>query len=469
MQIALNAQRANAPVVSHLRISTLVEMFLDPVIVVICLFLSAVLFDHPVAAQHVILALIALLSTFPGSLRLSDSPQRMARKAAVDWLMVIATLVLFGYVTSYISYFPPKFIAGWAVMTLGSLLLFNEIARNAIPKLIEHAYQRSAIVVGCNEVGAELARQFVDNAWLGIRFRGFFDDRGPGRQEHLGERVGEQRLLGSLADLTPYVKQHRIEHIYIALPMASQPRILSLLDDVKDTTASIFFVPDIFVTDLVQGRVDTINGMPVVAVCETPFTGIRGFAKRISDIVLASLILLLIAPVMLAVAIGVRLGSPGPVIFAQRRYGLDGREIIVYKFRSMTVTEDGDKRYTQVKQGDARVTPFGAFIRKTSLDELPQFINVLQGRMSIVGPRPHAIAVNEQYRKLIHGYMVRHKVKPGITGWAQVNGYRGGDDLEHMKMRIRFDLEYLRNWSLSLDLAIIFRTVSLVVRDSKAY
>jgi putative colanic acid biosynthesis UDP-glucose lipid carrier transferase len=468
MQIALNAQRANAPLVSHLRISTLIEMFLDPVIVVICLFLSAALFDHPIGAQHVILALIALLSTFPGSLRLSDSPQRMARKAAADWLAVVAILVLFGYVTSYISYFPMTFVFGWAVMTLGSLLLFNELARNAVPKLIEHAYQHSAIVVGCNEVGAELARQFVDNAWLGVRFHGFFDDRGQNREE-LAEHVGEQRLLGSLAELTPYVKQYRIAHIYIALPMASQPRILSLLDDIKDTTASIFFVPDIFVTDLVQGRVDTINGMPVVAVCETPLTGMRGFAKRISDIVLASLILLLIAPIMLAVAIGVRLGSAGPVIFAQRRYGLDGREIIVYKFRSMTVTEDGDRRYTQVKQGDARVTPFGAFIRKTSLDELPQFINVLQGRMSIVGPRPHAIAVNEQYRKLIHGYMVRHKVKPGITGWAQVNGYRGGDDLEHMKMRIRFDLEYLRNWSLALDLSIIFRTVGLVLRDSKAY
>ncbi|HTE14308.1 MAG TPA: exopolysaccharide biosynthesis polyprenyl glycosylphosphotransferase, partial [Burkholderiales bacterium] len=205
------------------------------------------------------------------------------------------------------------------------------------------------------------------------------------------------------------------------------------------------------------------------AVCETPFAGLRGVVKRAADVVLASVILLLVSPLMVAVALGIRLTSPGPVIFAQRRYGLDGREIFVYKFRSMHVTEDGDHCYAQVVPGDSRVTRFGAFIRKTSLDELPQFINVLQGRMSVVGPRPHAIAVNEQYRKLIPGYMVRHKVKPGITGLAQINGFRGGDDLDHMKSRIKFDLDYLRNWSLRLDLLIIFKTIALVIKDSRAY
>ncbi|MFT3735040.1 MAG: undecaprenyl-phosphate glucose phosphotransferase [Rhodocyclaceae bacterium] len=465
MQIALNAHRASALAVSHLRITTFIEVFLDPAIVVSCLFISAALFDRPLGAQHVILALITLLSTFPGSLQLADSPQRMAGKGAVDWLLVVAALLLFGHVTDSLRYFSTAFIASWTGLTLFSLLLINEGMRRGLPLLMERTHQHSAVVVGCNEAGATLARQFIENAGLGIRFHGFFDDRTADRLESVGER----RLLGRTKQLASYVKQHRIEHIYIALPMAAQPRILSLLDDLRDTTASLFFVPDIFMTDLIQGRVDSIAGVPVVTVCETPFAGMRGVTKRLSDIVLASLILVLISPVMLAVAIGVRMGSPGPIIFSQRRYGLDGREITVYKFRSMTVTEDGDRHYTQVKQGDARVTPFGAFIRKTSLDELPQFINVLQGRMSIVGPRPHAIAVNEQYRKLIPGYMVRHKVRPGITGWAQVNGYRGGDDLEHMKMRIRFDLEYLRNWSLPLDLSIILRTVLLVARDSKAY
>ena len=161
--------------------------------------------------------------------------------------------------------------------------------------------------------------------------------------------------------------------------------------------------------------------------------------------------------------------SPGPVLFRQRRYGLDGKEILVYKFRSMTVMEDG-LDVPQATRNDQRVTPFGSFLRRTSLDELPQFINVLQGRMSIVGPRPHAVAHNEMYRKLIKGYMVRHKVKPGITGWAQVNGLRGEtESLDKMKRRIDFDLEYLRNWSLKLDLMIIMRTLLIVLKDRNAY
>ena len=198
---------------------------------------------------------------------------------------------------------------------------------------------------------------------------------------------------------------------------------MKLLDELHDTTASVYFVPDIFMFDLIQGRMDTIGGIPVLAVCETPFCGMNGLVKRASDIVLATLILILISPILLAIAAGVKLTSPGPALFRQRRYGLDGREIVVYKFRSMTVAEDGAV-VKQATKNDSRVTPFGAFLRRTSLDELPQFINVLQGRMSIVGPRPHAVAHNEMYRKLVKSYMVRHKVRPGITGWAQVNGLR---------------------------------------------
>ncbi|PZN26898.1 MAG: undecaprenyl-phosphate glucose phosphotransferase, partial [Proteobacteria bacterium] len=219
----------------------------------------------------------------------------------------------------------------------------------------------------------------------------------------------------------------------------------------------------------VQPRFDLVNGVPVLAVCESPFYGVRGIAKRLIDIVIAVTALVLLSPVMLAIALAVRLTSPGPVIFKQTRYGLDGKEIVVYKFRSMRVTEDGRTRYTQVTRQDARVTRVGAFIRSTSLDELPQLFNVLEGSMSIVGPRPHAVAVNEQYRRLIPGYMVRHKVKPGITGWAQVNGFRGGDDLGSMRQRIAFDLEYLQNWSLALDLLIILRTAFVVWNDRHAY
>jgi putative colanic acid biosynthesis UDP-glucose lipid carrier transferase len=251
--------------------------------------------------------------------------------------------------------------------------------------------------------------------------------------------------------------------------MTSQPRILDVLNELKDTTASIYFVPDMFVTDLIQGNSGAVCGMPVISVCETPFTGTNGIIKWVSDKILALVILTLISPILLAIGLAVKLGSPGPVIFKQRRYGLDGEEILVYKFRSMTVCEDGGS-IQQAQKNDKRITRLGAFLRKTSLDELPQFFNVLQGRMSIVGPRPHAVAHNELYRSLIKGYMIRHKVKPGITGWAQVNGYRGETEtLDKMQSRIDYDLDYLRNWSLKLDLKIIVKTVLVVFKDQAAY
>jgi putative colanic acid biosynthesis UDP-glucose lipid carrier transferase len=249
--------------------------------------------------------------------------------------------------------------------------------------------------------------------------------------------------------------------------MTSQQRVLDLLDELKDSTASIYFVPDLFTFDLIQARFDHVQGIPVVAICESPFTGMSAVIKRLSDVVMSSAILLMIWPLLLAVAIAVKVSSKGPVFFKQRRYGMNGESVLVYKFRSMTVMEDGDN-VVQATRNDQRLTPIGNFLRKTSLDELPQFINVLEGKMSIVGPRPHANAHNEQYRKLIKGYMVRHKVRPGITGWAQVNGYRGETDtLDKMISRIDYDLDYLRNWSIWLDLKIVIKTALMVVIPPK--
>jgi putative colanic acid biosynthesis UDP-glucose lipid carrier transferase len=331
--------------------------------------------------------------------------------------------------------------------------------------LAAEGVQKTAVIAGANELGLRLAEHLRTNPFLGIRFAGYFDDRGIARMEGT-EPSGR---LGSLSQLAEYVKAHRVELIYITLPMASQPRILGLLEELHDTTASIYFAPDIFLFDLIQARMETLGGVPVLAVCESPFYGVDGLIKRAADIVLASTILALISPFMVAIAIGVKLNSPGPVLFKQRRYGLDGREILVYKFRSMSVIEDGTV-IQQATRDDPRVTPFGAFLRRYSLDELPQFINVLQGRMSVVGPRPHAVAHNEMYRKLIRGYMIRHKVKPGITGLAQVNGLRGEtDSLDKMKARIEYDLAYLRNWSLVLDLQIVMKTIGVVLRKQNAH
>jgi putative colanic acid biosynthesis UDP-glucose lipid carrier transferase len=281
--------------------------------------------------------------------------------------------------------------------------------------------------------------------------------------------MGPAMLLGKLAELPGYVRTHRIDLIYIALPMRNIQRVTELLDELHDTTASIYYLPDVFVFDLIQCRTDEIEGLPVVALCESPFYGRRGIVKRTSDFLFTLGILILISPLLLIIALAIKLTTPGSVIFRQRRYGLDGREITVYKFRTMSVSEDSSN-VKQATRGDARITRVGAILRRYSLDELPQFINVLQGRMSVVGPRPHAVAHNEEYRRLIKGYMIRHKVTPGVTGLAQVRGFRGETaTVEEMRRRVEADLEYLRNWSLELDIRIIFKTLVTIFRDKKAY
>jgi putative colanic acid biosysnthesis UDP-glucose lipid carrier transferase len=276
-------------------------------------------------------------------------------------------------------------------------------------------------------------------------------------------------MLGRLNELPDHVRLRGIDTIFITIPISNFRRTKELFTGLRDTTASVYYVPDIFVMDLIQSRTDQIRGIPIVALCESPFYGWRGLAKRASDLVLAGAMLTAAAPLMLLIAIGVRVTTPGSVIFPQVRYGLGGDRIVIYKFRTMTVSEDGE-RVVQARKDDSRITPFGAFLRRYSLDELPQLINVLQGRMSVVGPRPHAVAHNEEYRKVIDGYMLRHKVTPGITGLAQISGYRGETrNVEEMQKRIHYDLRYLREWSLMLDLKILLRTATLVLHDDKAY
>jgi len=325
---------------------------------------------------------------------------------------------------------------------------------------------RRAAFAGCNEVSLALAQRILANQDLmGLQVEGFFDDRSA---ERLGVR-GRARPLGALPELGAYVKRRRIDIVFVALPVRHISRVMQLLDELRDTTASVYYVPDIFAIDLIQARSGDLFGIPVVALCESPFYGYRGVVKRITDIALGAAMLLVAAPLMLVLAALVRMSSPGPVIFKQRRHGLDGHEITVYKFRTMTVLEDGPN-LEQAKREDGRITPIGRLLRRYSLDELPQLVNVLQGRMSLVGPRPHALAHNEEYRKLIKGYMIRHKVPPGITGLAQINGCRGETArVEDMQARVNYDLEYLRRWSPLLDLKILLLTATRLLRDEKAY
>ncbi len=443
-----------------------IEAALDPLILVVSLWGGALYRDGRVSSAYLILGVLVFSLSFPGASQLRMSVMRMVFNICFNWIWIAGLLLMIGFLTNYAKAFSVNVIGHWLWLAPFCQVMAHLVLRRAAPQLIRlQGELPRAVVVGMNPQGEALARGITGSAYAGIELLGFIDDRGDQRYT----QKNEFKLVGKIDELTAFVKSNRVQFIYLSLPMTSRPRILQVLDGLKDTTASIYFVPDMFITDLIQGRTDSVCGVTVIAVCDTPFRGYNGFLKRGSDVLLALLILLLISPLLLLIAVLVKLDSSGPVFFKQRRYGLDGEDIVVYKFRSMVVLEDGE-RIEQAHKNDARVTRLGAFLRRTSLDELPQFCNVLQGRMSVVGPRPHAVAHNELYRTLIKGYMVRHKVKPGITGWAQVNGQRGETDtLDKMQARIDFDLDYLRNWSLQLDLYIILKTIRLVFKDSTAY
>ncbi|HAJ71821.1 MAG TPA: undecaprenyl-phosphate glucose phosphotransferase [Methylophilaceae bacterium] len=462
--------KASQPLVynKELTLQSLVKMLADPLLMIFSLVGLSLYFNEVIDEKYYLISMIIFAISFPGAWYKHTSIWQQFIGILSDWFFIVAVILFFGYSTSYLNVFPKDMIMYWVIITPFAILLVHVAVDYYLSsRMYRDSVTRNAVIVGISSLGMQLRDRMESDLELGLAFKGFFDDRDLNRvalEDH-----NSPQLMGRIQELPEYVKANGIDIIYIALPMTSQPRVLDLLDSLKDTTVSIYFVPDIFVFDLIQARIDDVGGIPVVAVCETPFSGFNGLVKRISDIAFSIVILILISPILLAIAIGVKLSSKGPVLFMQRRYGLDAEEILVYKFRSMTVTENGE-HVKQATKDDARITPFGRFIRRTSLDELPQFINVLQGRMSIVGPRPHAVAHNEMYRKVIKGYMIRHKVKPGITGWAQVNGLRGETDtVEKMEARIQYDLDYLRQWSIALDTKIILRTVLLVFKDRNAY
>lgn len=315
---------------------------------------------------------------------------------------------------------------------------------------------RNVAIVGNMPIGISLANSFLNAPWMGMNVVGHYSN-----VKIKSDDESEQNIIycGDIDQLLVDAREGRIDKIYIAMAMSEEVTIRRLVNQLTDTTCSVMLIPDIFTLNVLHSRTEEVNGVPVVPLFETPMSGMNMVFKRIEDIIVSSLILLFISPVLLTISLAVKITSPGPIIFRQLRYGMDGKPIMVWKFRSMSVMENGDK-VVQATKGDVRITPIGRILRSTSLDELPQFINVLKGDMSIVGPRPHAVAHNEQYRAIIQGYMLRHKVKPGITGWAQINGWRGETDtLEKMEKRVEFDLQYIRDWSIWLDLRIIFLTI----------
>tara|TARA_R110000782_G_scaffold95970_2_gene180182 strand:+ start:814 stop:2220 length:1407 start_codon:yes stop_codon:yes gene_type:complete len=379
------------------------------------------------------------------------------KQVIFTWLAVVFVLLIIAYSTKTSALYSRRVLLTWMIVAPIILSVFRIIARQVLRELRQRDRNlRTAAIVGAGSQAMQLVEQIEQQPWSGIKLTGLYDnDLSIG---HLPEN-SNLSVVGNSLDLINKAKNNEIDIIFIALPIIREKEIKELITNLSDTTVITYIVPDLFISDLLNTRWGYMGNMPILSIHDRPFTGVDGWVKRMEDIILGSLILLLITIPMLFIAIAIKLTSKGTVFFKQRRYGISGKEISVWKFRTMTVMEDGDE-IKQAKENDERVTGLGKVLRKYSLDELPQFINVLQGTMSIVGPRPHAVAHNEFYRKDIDGYMLRHSIKPGITGWAQVNGWRGETDtLDKMEARIDHDLWYIKNWSVRLDMKIIYKTI----------
>jgi putative colanic acid biosynthesis UDP-glucose lipid carrier transferase len=388
-------------------------------------------------------------------------------RLSTSWFVTVMVMATLLYVVDPGPTVQLDILPAWGALALPMLVGLRLVVRLPLRWLRQRGGNfRTAAIVGATAVGLEVADVLRQNAWMGVNIIGVYDDRKP-----VPDRTtAAMQVTGDMGALRERIQGQQVDIIYIALPLRAELRIRGLIEEWRDRALSVQFVADFSALGLLNPRWEILGGIPTVTVIDTPHQGVDGLLKRVVDIVGSAVAIALLALPMLVIALLIRLDSPGPVIFRQRRYGLDGREFEIYKFRTMTMASSASAEFVQARRNDARITRLGAFLRRTSLDELPQFINVLQGRMSIVGPRPHPIALDESQRRLIDGYRLRHKVRPGITGWAQVNGMRGETDTpDKMLNRIRFDLEYIDRWSIWLDLRIIGRTAVQVLRDPQAF
>lgn len=381
-----------------------------------------------------------------------------ARAVLGSWMTAMGAVAVYVFAAKTSTQLSRVISFSWFLGAAGALFAWRVGGRLVLRTMWARGKRlRRVAIVGATPHAEHLCEQIRDRPWLGMQILGVYDDRGPERRHSFDETPCAH--IGGTKELVEACRAGQIDVVYIAVPLRAEERIGKLLRELANTTATVHLVADFLSYDLLSARWSAIGDAPLISIHETPFRGLALWLKRVEDLAAGFVILLIIALPLLIIAAAIKLTSPGPVFFRQRRYGLNGREIRILKFRTMNVCEDGAS-IAQTQRDDPRVTALGRFLRRTSLDELPQFLQVMTGDMSIVGPRPHAVAHNEQYRSLIPGYMLRHKVKPGITGWAQVNGWRGETPtLRWMKKRVEHDLEYINGWSLIWDLKIILLTV----------
>ena len=392
---------------------------------------------------------------------------RLVSEMTLAWILVLAIVIGLTFVTAATKEYSRMWFGGWAAGSLVGFYLVRIIIYQTLRLMRSHGWnQKSVLIVGAGELGQRAVAQLQQSPEHGFEVLGYLDDN----PELYAKNISGRMVLGDINEIERIARELEIDEIWIALPLMAQKRVEETLQQLRHSTVTIRYIPDIFGFRLLNHGICELANMPMINLTTSPMEGVGRVIKAIEDRIIATLILILITPVLITIATLVKLTSKGPIIYKQKRHGWDGKEITIYKFRSMRVHQEDQGKVTQAQKNDSRFTPIGGFLRRSSLDELPQFINVLQGRMSIVGPRPHAIEHNEYYKEIVEDYMLRHKVKPGITGWAQVNGWRGETDTpEKMIRRVEHDLTYIDNWSLWLDLKIIVLTIFKGFINKNAY
>jgi putative colanic acid biosynthesis UDP-glucose lipid carrier transferase len=454
------------------KFATFYRLF-DAAIILLSLFIAVSIYQIPFTKDLFLLSLISIIgfSFFAEMFALYRSWRdgffkEVIFNALLSWTVAFCLILFYVFFTKSSLDYSRVVAAIWFSLTCFLLffwrLCFGLFLRDMRRKGLN---TRSVAIIGVTKEGQRLAKEIMEHPETGFRLNAVFDDRDASR---LPESF-HGTLQGNISDGVERARLNEFDVVYIALPLTAEKRITEILHLLGNTTVNVQIVPNLFMYSIMSASMAHVGQVQTISVYCNPMRGTYALIKRIEDVVLSTIILTLIAIPLVIIAIAVKSTSKGPIIFKQDRYGLNGKRIKVWKFRSMSVTENADV-VTQATKNDVRITPLGAFLRRTSLDELPQFINVLQGRMSVVGPRPHAVAHNEEYRKAVDYYMLRHKIKPGITGWAQINGWRGETDtIDKMEMRIKYDLDYIRRWSLWLDFKIVFYTIFRSFTDKNAY
>jgi putative colanic acid biosynthesis UDP-glucose lipid carrier transferase len=389
------------------------------------------------------------------------------RRLTLAWAFVATCLIVAGFMVKTSALYSRLWMGLWWASAWAAMLFVRAALRYVFHLVRMKGWNcRRIVIVGAGELGRHVARRIQRDPWRDLVVTGFVDDK----PALAGSVLDGVPIMGTASELSALLEKEPIDEVWLALPLRAEQRVKEILYDLRHSTVAVRFVPDIFGFRLLNHAITEVAGIPVLDLNVSPMVGVNRLLKAVEDFILAVMILVLVSPLILLATIGIKLSSQGPVLFRQLRHGWNGKPFTIYKFRTMIPHLEPDGTITQAKEKDPRVTTFGALLRRTNLDELPQFINVLQGRMSIVGPRPHPIELDSRYLEVIDAYMQRHKVKPGITGWAQVNGLRGETDtLEKMKKRIEYDLYYIENWSIWLDIRIIALTVLRGFGDENAY